>query len=279
MHTILRALRAQPTLVAGVVAVAAAQSPGPNGTDTTALAPVVVTATRVPVAATTATVTVLRGADLRARGVARVADALREVPGVHVVQSGSFGGATSLFLRGGQSSYTKVLIDGVPANLPGGTFDWAFLTTDNIDRIEIVRGPASVLYGSDAVSGVVQIFTRRGGHGVTPSASLRGGTYSTLDGDVGVSGGSTQLGFSLDAASHASDGLLPEDNQFRNTVLSGALHARPDAGSEVGVSARYSDGMFHYPTNGAGAVVPFQRARRGDRRLTAGIDADRKSVV
>ena len=83
-----------------------------------------------------------------------------------MVQVGSFGGVTSLFLRGGESDYVKVLIDGVPANQAGGAFNWANLTTDNVDRIEILRGPGSVIYGSDAVSGVVQIFTRQGHPGL-----------------------------------------------------------------------------------------------------------------
>ncbi|AHG90671.1 TonB-dependent receptor [Gemmatirosa kalamazoonensis] len=254
---------------------AAAQPPAPNGRDTTSLGPVVVTATRVPVAASTSSVTVLSGADLRARGVTRVADALREVPGMHLVQSGSFGGATSLFLRGGQSNYTKVLIDGVPANLPGGSYDLAFLTTDNVERIEIVRGPASVLYGSDAVSGVIQIFTRRGVGPATPTASARGGTYGTFDGDVGVAGGSARAGYSVGIAHHASSGLLPENNEFRNSVASALVRVRPDDRSDARLSARYSDGTFHYPTSGSGAVVPFQHARRGDRRLTVGLDAGR----
>ena len=93
--------------------------------------------------------------------MARVLDALRETPSVAVVQGGSFGQQTSLFLRGGQSNYTQVLIDGVVVNDPGGAIDFANLTTDNIDRIEIVRGPASVLYGANAVTGVIQIFTRK----------------------------------------------------------------------------------------------------------------------
>jgi vitamin B12 transporter len=218
---------------------------------------------------------VLSGADLRARGITRVADALREVPGLHIVQSGSYGGATSLFLRGGQSNYTKVLIDGVPANLPGGSYDLAFLTTDNVERIEIVRGPASVLYGSDAVSGVIQIFTRRGGGPTSATASARGGSYGTFDGDAGVAGGSARAGFSADVAHHASSGLLPENNEFRNTVASALLRVRPDDHSDARLTARYSDGAFHYPTDGSGAVVPFQQARRLDRRLTVGLDAGR----
>ena len=250
-----------------------AQPPAPNATDTISLGPVVVTATRLPVAASTATVTVLDGADLRARGVTRVADALREVPGMHIVQSGSFGGTTSLFLRGGQSNYTKVLVDGVPANLPGGAYDLAFLTTDNVERIEIVRGPSSVLYGSDAVSGVIQIFTRRGSGPTTVSATARGGTYGTFDGDAGLSGGSSRAGYSVDVAHHSTDGLLPENNAFHNSVASGLVHIRPDDRSDARLSARYSDGTFHYPTDGGGIVVPFQKARREDRRVTLGLDA------
>src|SRR5205823_5874878 len=141
-----------------VVNRATAQSP-----DTAQLRTVVVSASKVPrpAASLSQAVTVLSGDDLRARGIARVSDALREVPGASLVQSGSFGALTSLFLRGGESRYTKVLIDGVAVNAAGGFFDFSHLTTDNIDRIEIVRGPASVLYGADAATGVVQIFTRR----------------------------------------------------------------------------------------------------------------------
>jgi outer membrane cobalamin receptor len=98
------------------------------------------------------------------------------VPGVAVVQGAGPGGLTSVFMRGGQSDYVQVLVDGVQVNDPGGAFDWAHLRVDDIARIEVVRGPASVLYGSDAVSGVVQIFTRSGGTpriGVTVTASGR----------------------------------------------------------------------------------------------------------
>src|SRR3954469_2642512 len=147
--------------------------------DTTRLGTVVVSASKIPTPASTLTqaITVLSGDDLRARGITRVSDALREVPGATLVQSGSYGAITSLFLRGGESRYTKVLIDGVAVNAPGGSFDFSHLTTDNIDRIEIVRGPASVLYGADAASGIVHIFTRRGLGDRAASLSARAGTY------------------------------------------------------------------------------------------------------
>ena len=132
--------------------------------DTVLLKPIVVTATRVPVSVDvlSSSVTVLRGVDLAAQGIRTAAQALETVPGAHIVETGSFGGQTSLFVRGGESDYTKVLVDGVPLNQAGGGIDLAHLTTDNVERIEIVRGPVSVLYGSDAVTGVIQIFTRSG---------------------------------------------------------------------------------------------------------------------
>lgn len=161
-----------------LAAPAAAQRPD-TLTDTARIAPVVVTATSTPIALdrVPASVTVLDGAALRAEGITHVADALRQVPGMAVVQSGSFGAPTSLFTRGAQSNYTKVLIDGVPVNDPGGALDLGLLTLDDVERIEIVRGPTSVLYGSDAVAGVVQIFTRHGGARPRGSLDGRGGTY------------------------------------------------------------------------------------------------------
>ena len=154
-------------IVAGPLSLAAQQS-----ADTTVLRPVVISATRIPIdrQAAPASVTVISGDDLRARGITSVSDALASVPGLAVVRSGSFGATTALFARGGESDYVKVLVDGVPLNNPGGVFDFATLTTDNLERIEIVRGPASVVYGSDAVAGVMQLFTRRG---IRPRSSIR----------------------------------------------------------------------------------------------------------
>ncbi|HEY5086347.1 MAG TPA: TonB-dependent receptor plug domain-containing protein, partial [Gemmatimonadaceae bacterium] len=126
---------------------------------TTLLRPVVVTATTLPTPSSSVSqpVTVLNGDELRARGVLTVAEALREAPGATISQSGSYGGVTSLFLRGGESRYTKVLIDGTPINEVGGSQFFENLSMDNVDRIEILYGPASALYGADAMSGVIQI--------------------------------------------------------------------------------------------------------------------------
>ena len=90
----------------------------------------------------------LRGDDLRAAGIRHVLDALRTVPGLHVVQSGSFGAATSVFLRGGESDYVQVLVDGVPINKPGGAVDFAHLSTIGLDRIEILLMPDLQIKGA-----------------------------------------------------------------------------------------------------------------------------------
>src|SRR4030095_8702685 len=89
-------------------------------------------------------------------------DSLRFSPGVTVAQTGRRGGATSLFVRGGKSDYTKVLIDGVPVNEAGGSFDFADLTADNVARVELIRGSQSAIYGSDAMTGGLHLFTQRG---------------------------------------------------------------------------------------------------------------------
>ena len=244
--------------------------------DTAQLGTVVVSASKVPKPASSLTqpVTVLLGEDLRARGVTRVSDALREVPGAALVQSGSYGAVTSLFLRGGESRYTKVLIDGVPVNAPGGFFDFSHLTTDNIDRIEIVRGPASVLYGADAVSGIVQIFTRKGSAEPRASVGLRAGTYRSLDVD-GDAVGSTPLGgFSFGAANHFTRGILPFNNEYRNGTLSSALTLAEGASGEARISARYTAAEFHYPTDFVGQLVD-SNSYRTQHRLTVGLDAGR----
>lgn len=244
--------------------------------DTVRLSPVVVTATRLPTPVTSlaATVTVLEGEELQARGVRDVADALREVPGVAIVRSGSYGALTSAFVRGGESNYVKVLVDGVPINDPGGAVDLATLTTDNVDRIEIVRGPASVLYGSDAVAGVVHILTRRGAGAARGHVGVSGGTFGTVAAEAGFSGGVEAVSYGVGFARTRTDGILAFNNQFHHTVLSGSVRARPDARTDAALSVRYTDGAFHFPTDGAGNVVD-RNAFRFQERLAGALEAGR----
>jgi vitamin B12 transporter len=264
-----------PTLfaLAALVAPLPAQQ---SASDTAQLHPVVVTATRVPMAQATSTIstTVLTGDDLRARGITTVQEALENVPGLYVPRSGSYGAQTSLFVRGGQSDYTQVMIDGVSINDPGGAINLANLTTDNIDRIEIVRGPASVLYGANAVTGVVQIFTRSGRAHPELTVSERGGTYGTSDFEGTLRGGSDRASASLSAARHRTDGIYAFNSQSRNDVFSGALHLAPDTRSTVRLALRYGDAGAHIPTDAYGAPVDSNQVYV-ERRWIGSLDAGR----
>jgi vitamin B12 transporter len=240
--------------------------------DTARVAPVVVTATRSPLAAgrSPSSVTVVSGEQLREEGITTVTDALRQVAGLSLVQTGSYGGATSLFIRGGESKYTKILVDGVPVNEAGGAFDLSTLSTDNIDRIEVVRGPASVLYGSDAMAGVVQLFTRRGAGPTHGELSARGGGFGSRDVDGSIRGGDAHTSYSLGAAQHRTNGFQSFNSGFRQGVGSAMLSTVAGA-ADASLSARFTDRELHFPTNGSGQVVDSNAVRRDDR-LALGLD-------
>ena len=270
--------------VAAAVVVATAGSAQAQQPDTARMAPVVVTATRVPIGVldAPASVSVITGDELRLRGSTSLASALASLPGFDFAQSGSFGATTSLFVRGGESKYVKVLVDGVPVNDPGGAIDFGGLTTDNVERIEVVRGPASVLYGADAVTGVIQIFTRRGSGAPRTVVSVRGGSYGSRDADATLLGALGSADYSLGVARHDTRGIYAFNNSYHNTVGSAGIHLALDSGTRLAVSLRYNDGQFHYPTDGGGAVVDSNARQSQDRtvlsadltrRFTARLDA------
>jgi vitamin B12 transporter len=232
--------------------------------DTFHLPQVVVTATgeATPRALLPQSITVLDGADLRSRGVTFLLEALQEVPGTQVVRTGSMGGSTSIFLRGGNSNFVKVMLDGVPLNEPGGRFDFGSFTLENIERIEVVRGPSSVLYGSDAVSGVIHLFTREGGDGdgsAALSAALQAGSLGTWSGEAGARGGSDRSSWSLALGRTDSDGFHPVNNRFSALVGSGRLALRPDDRSRVALSLRVQESRYHFPTDGSGEIADLNQ--------------------
>jgi vitamin B12 transporter len=253
-------------------AAAGAQQP----TDTVELAPVVITPTRQPsgLGRVTQATTVITGEELRTRGITFVADALRDIPGAAVVQVGSFGGVTSLFLRGGNSNYVKVLVDGVPVNQAGGAYDFADLTTSNVDRIEIVRGPASVVYGSDAVTGVIQIFTRRGG-AARGSVTTAAGTYGATLVDATAASGGRRVSASGGFQRLDSDGTYRFNSHYRNATVDGRIDVAPDTLTDAAFTARYIDRSYRFPTDGSGAATDSNQVTNGDQ-VTLGLDAGRR---
>ncbi|MBK8250558.1 MAG: TonB-dependent receptor [Gemmatimonadetes bacterium] len=240
--------------------------------DTTRLVPVVVTATRTDhqhgrgVASTN----VLDAQVLRAAGVSDVADALRALPGLHLVRSGGPGTQVSLFVRGAESDYVRVLVDGVPVNEPGGAIDLSAWTLDGLDRIEVVRGPASVLYGSDALAGVVQLFTRRATGRMQGTVRASGGTYDTRSVESSLGGGLASWNATVNAGRRQSAGIQPFNSGWWNEAL--AARASWTGGrSTLAVTAQQRRDETQVPTDGAGRVTDHNAFRRG-RRATVGMD-------
>jgi vitamin B12 transporter len=218
------------------------------------LDPVVVTGTQVavPVSELPAAITVIDRQDIESRQVTDVFQLLRTVPGLSVTQTGSRGGVTSVFPRGGNSNFNLVLIDGVPVNDAGGGYDFSDLTTDNIERIEIIRGPQSALYGSNAIGSVIQIFTRRGHGPLQSEVSLAGGNYNTFEGRGAVTGGTERFGGSLGVGYVSTTGFLPINNDYHDFTVSSGLDYQPIEVLKLAFSARYSDSHFAFPTESAG---------------------------
>lgn len=222
--------------------------------DTFQLDPLIITATRSAerLSQTTRSVTVISAEDIAAQGVQTVADALRSVPGLDVVRTGSLGGTTSVFVRGGKSEHTAVLIDGVKVNLMGDSSDMAHLSVNNIDRIEVLRGPASTLYGSAAVGGVIHIITKRGSGPLSADLSVDGGSFSSYTQRATVRVGTAWGGLSVAANRVESDGHLAFNNQYDNANLSLRADLSPDEHTNLDLTLRHTDSEFHFPTDGAG---------------------------
>jgi outer membrane cobalamin receptor len=152
--------------------------PDPNNKPVPAVTETVIVSAALvdqPLSRTPDSVTVISGRDLQSRQQFTLGAALRSVPGITVQQSGGPGTLTSVFTRGGESDYTLVLIDGVRANAFGGGIDLSQVPLEDVERIEVVRGPQSALYGSDAIGGVVHVITRSGGR-PSAQAQLEGGS-------------------------------------------------------------------------------------------------------
>lgn len=191
----------------------------------TRLEPVVVTPTRtpVPLREVLSDVTVIEREELQRRGAVGVADVLRGVPGIEMNRSGGMAGTTSVFIRGGDTRFTAVMVDGVRVDSQStGGATWEAIPLSQIERIEIVRGPASAVYGSDAISGVVHIFTRRGAPGLHGDAGVVAGAFNTVTGDAGVSGATGPFDFAVSGQTARSDGFnaRPAGNPDRDGHVS-----------------------------------------------------------
>ena len=206
--------------------------------------------------------TVITHADIEKKGVPFVADLLRSQPDLQVVQNGGPGTTATLLMRGGSSSQVLVLVDGIKYNSPStGEADLSSLLTSDVERIEIIKGPQSTLYGSEAMAGVVNIITKKGAGKLKADLSAEGGSFSTVKTAGSVSGGTDRTNYRLSATWFDTDGIpiakngsVP--NGYTNKSVSARVGANPTDSSSVELNLRYGTDRTHLDnyTFGVGPV-------------------------
>jgi len=234
---------------AGPEPTAVAQLSAPSLPDT------VVTATRVaqPLTDVLADVTLIDEPEIRRSGAVNVADLLQRQPGLELSRNGGPGTTTSLFLRGAENRFTAVYIDGVRVDTQStGGAPWESIALGQVERIEIVRGPAAAVYGSDAIAGVVQIFTKKGDGPFTPYIGAGIGSHSTKKLEAGFSGKQGAVDYALGAARDISRGFdsrpgtNPDRDGYRNSSASGRLGLQLHQAHRLEFSGTYNDMKSHY---------------------------------
>ncbi|HEV8610676.1 MAG TPA: TonB-dependent receptor [Thermoanaerobaculia bacterium] len=229
---------------------------------------VVVTATAAPeeIDDVGSAVTVVTREEIERNGWRTVQDALRSVPGASVAQSGGPGSQTSVFLRGSNSTHTLVLVDGVRVNspfFPG--YDFSLLSTENVERIEVVRGPFSALYGSESIGGVVQIFTRPAGGKLSGRVVGEAGNAGERELSAFATAGSGSFGIAASARDRKEDGDRDNDDWRER---SGSLRLEGRFGdARVALEGSIADGDLGLP-GPVGAETPDNRYSPREERIT-----------
>jgi vitamin B12 transporter len=227
-HTFLRApLAALPLALIGALSHAQTTASAVPTLPTT-----VVTATRVaqPITDAVADVTIVDRDQIERSGAAGVADVLGRLPGISIARNGGVGATSSVYVRGAETRFTAVFVDGVRVDSQStGGASWNAIPLSQVDRIEVVRGPAAAVYGSDALGGVIQIFTRKGEAGFAPSVEVGVGSQGTRKVAASISGVQGEVDYAFGVSRETSDGFnaQPDENPdrdgYRNTAYSGSL--------------------------------------------------------
>ncbi len=222
---------------------------------------VVVTASRIPQSRENlvADVSVIDREDIEQAGLSTLVELLRTQPGVEIESNGGFGATSNVHLRGTSSQSVVILVDGMRmGSATNGTTALEQISPKQIDRIEIVRGPASSLYGSEAIGGVIQIFTRRGTDKPHFSAYLGYGSYNTREAAASFSGKVNDTSFALNASSQTTDGFSSlntntgrdaDDDAYRNLTLSGNIVQTLAEGHDIGLQFFRSKGHGNFDGN------------------------------
>lgn len=225
---------------------------------------IIVTATRLAGEQAGSNVSVIDQNTIQARNPGSVVDLLRDFPGLFVQQSGGRGSVVSIFTRGAKPNFTLVLLDGVKANDPtntrGGSYDFSTLDLNDISRIEFVRGPASAIYGSDAVGGVINIISRRGGDRLEAGLKAEGGSfdYARVAGHIGGPIGAAAANLGL---SYSDNGMPVEGSSLKSTALDGSLTLPEIARMAVNFNGRFSSSIAaSFPDSSGGPRLAVRRS-------------------
>ena len=225
-----------------------------------------------------ASITMIRKEEMEERQLTSVTELLRQIEGLHIDQAGGRGSVSSVYLRGADPNHTVVLIDGVkvndPTNSRGGSFDFSTLNVDNIERIEIVRGPLSSVYGSEAIAGAIHIITKRGGDELVRTIDLSGGSFSAYRTLVETRGRTDRFDYSL-SGSYLDNGKPVEGSEFIGTAFGVHLGLRSTNGANIQSSMRYSNrqqGTFPDDSGGPDFAVIRQTEHRDSEDFAFGMD-------
>ena len=222
-------------------------TPSASAEEKVKLDEIVVTATRMeePVGETTSGVTLITREDIQKMNVEFVPDVFRKLPELHVIQNGGTGKVASVLLRGGSSSHTLVMIDGIRVNsTTTGSFDFSGITVADIERIEIVKGPQSTIYGSEAMAGVINIITKKGEDTPKADVSFEAGSFGTYNPSLTVSGMYKTLDYRLTGNYFSTDGISAarngtERDGYRNASVSGKFGIKPSEKVAIEITGKY----------------------------------------
>ncbi|VAX33573.1 hypothetical protein MNBD_NITROSPIRAE01-1411 [hydrothermal vent metagenome] len=234
------------------------------------LEPIIVSTSRIPstLSKTSSSTTLMTREDIVARQAATTVELLRHIPGLHIDQAGARGGVSSVYLRGADPNFTVVMIDGIKVNDPsgrrGGAFDFSLLDPDQIESIEIVRGPLSARYGSDSIAGVINIITRGATKRLRGTAELGRGTQGEVLGRLSLRGPLRAAAYALQWA-YADDGPPLSGSRFKGTNLQGKITGSPLKDSQLKFTSFYgTQNRESFPDDSGGSQ--FAVLRQVDQR-------------
>lgn len=245
--------------------------------DSVSMAETVVTANRIeqPLSDLVADMSIIDRQTIETSGAAGVADVLARLPGVEMVRNGGPGASTSLYLRGAETRFTAVYIDGVRIDSQStGGASWQDIPLDMIERIEVLRGPAAAVYGSDAIGGVVQIFTKKGEGKPRPYVGLGFGSRGTVTAQAGISGGLQGWDYSLGVSHAGSDGFnartTPTANPDKDGYRNNAFNAR--LGYQLSKTQRLEATALSSYMNSGYDISPTDNDRSINRMYALGLN-------